>query len=103
MGRKKGFTLLELLLAVQIWLIVLTYSAFLYQQISGQQKANNFYFRKLNSAQEKMEITKDLPWVEIKTDTAQGIKVVDINSSLKRVKISTENIFLETVLRKESS
>lgn len=100
--KEKGFTLLEVLIGIQIWLMVLTFSSFLYKNITTQQKNNASNFKKLMSTQEILTKTKNLPWDQIKSNLDNGIIVTAINVSLKKIKVTTGNIFLETIIFKDS-
>ena len=97
----QGFSLLEVLIAVQLIILLLTYSSRLFQQVSRKQKILYKHHELLGSVQSTMETVKSISWADIRTDISRGIVVEVMAPDLKRIAVSSENIILETVLYNE--
>jgi hypothetical protein len=95
---KKGYSLLEVVVGMQVLVLLLTFSGMAFRQITIQQRTVAETFRQVCVLQEKLEHYKHLAWSEIRSCSEEGVLVTDLDPSLKQVAVSTGNIILETML-----
>ena len=97
-GKNNGFSLLEVLISVQILLIVLTFSAFNMKELFRHERNIQYKYQDMGRTQERIEQLKYTTWSDIRSDEDNGVTVIDINERLKQVRVSGDTIVLETMI-----
>jgi len=99
--KNDGFSLLETLIAVQVLILVLTFTAFSYNEVISCQKRSAIRYQEIQKVQEKIELTKYLPWDQITSNPEDGIEVTQLYPKLKKIHVWLNNTVLETIIYKE--
>jgi hypothetical protein len=101
--RKNGYSLLEVVVGMQVLALLLTFSGLTFRQMTAQKRTSVEKFQQVCVLQEKLELYKHLAWSEIKSCPEEGVAVTELAPSLKRVGVSTGNIILETMVFNDPS
>lgn len=95
---KNGFSLLEVLIAVQVLVLVLAFSAYAFNALSAECRNTQVKRDDLYAAQATLEQYKHASWDEIQSNSDNGVTVTMINAGLKRVKVEKGWCVLETIV-----
>jgi type II secretory pathway pseudopilin PulG len=98
---KKGFSLIEVIFGINIWLIVFMLASGIMQNIFRQQEKNERALRELMQVQQQLRYLKNLEWDNVVADKGAGVYIEVISPTLKRAFVKYGSICLETVVCKE--